>query len=375
MISGSQVPVLLACPESFAFDQVDYDTEAAAKGTEAHRILALRVESCDIGMPSGSTAEAWQAEHAIALDLSDGTARMLGRVVDRQYSVGPFEIPGAMDAFALEITSERRRGHIVDWKTGMAEVEAPARNAQMLFYAAALARAFELDSVVISIGRTLGKDARDCQPHFESEVVHSLELDAFFVRLREAYNRATRAKLNKSGPRSLRIGPHCLSCKAAACPAQQGMMAQARNGVELTTIGMRKGDAVLELMASVATAKKYQAMATAMLAAIASEGPVDVDGRPWGKYTTVGNEKVDSELASQIMHRRFAPNHLEVNCTKAGVERATKKRGLVGKEAAEYARAVINEFRSIGAMTRTTKTEIGFIPAQQLAGESDEEAA
>lgn len=370
MITASQLQRLIACPESYALPQVDRLSDAADAGTEAHKVLADRCARGDIDMPDGVPAHAWQTEHAFAVDMADGSARSLGIVINRDYAdVRPFEIAGTCDAFALEITSERRHGYVVDWKTGRTDVEHPSKNAQLLFYALAIARAYALDTVTVVVGRTYGIDPETTQPRYTSAVVDALDLDAFFVKLKMAYDKATAAKL-RGKVESVTAGPHCTYCKAFTnCPSVQGLVSFVGKSPTITT----QGGSMADLLTLIAQAKELARQGEAIVRSAAEREPIRLpSGELWGKYTTQGNEKIDDKLASQIVIRRLPANVLEVNCSKAAIERAVKATGVAGKDAAAQARSIVDEMRACGAVTRTMKTEYGVIPAQKLAGESEE---
>lgn len=367
MISASQLTRLIKCPGSYALPSSDRDTDASQRGTEHHEVLAKRVqEACaELKLP-GVPVAAWRAETSFALNVSDGTVQLLGQHLGRDYSkASPFDVIGTCDAFAVEITPQARHGYVVDWKTGHADLGKPESSHQLLFYALCIARFFALETVTIAFGRTYGRDPIDATPRYIAADVDIITLDAFASELIRAYHLATTAKMAavKGVQPHVVEGDHCTWCPARnSCPARMRLVEMVARAQGIST---REGYPVLYEFAQ--RLRGLLKDCEAALHAEAAANPIEFpDGRRWGKYTTQGNEKIDKALAQQVLIRHLPTNALELDVSKASIERMAKAAGDKAK-----AKAILDELRAMGAVQRGYKTEFGFIPDE---GEKEDAA-
>jgi PD-(D/E)XK nuclease superfamily len=145
MITASTLTRLRACTASAVLPKAENHNVWADAGQDEHETLA---EFGDDHQFAHLLPLQARAEVKLAYDVASRQGRVIGEGAGRDYGTpGPFEIVGSCDVLGVEL----RRVVILDWKTGFADVEPAATNAQLWFYALAAARALGKDEALVRI--------------------------------------------------------------------------------------------------------------------------------------------------------------------------------------------------------------------------------
>jgi hypothetical protein len=252
MFTPSQTHRVEKCPVSETLPHIQRETEYSAAGTTAHwfyqqirdlraqghalpaaRELALRqvedpeqlavLEALpleDPRMPSLDPA-AYTAELALALNLTTGAARVLGKGLTREQAhalAEPEEMVGIADLAAQAGT----KGVVLDLKFGHGRVPRAAVNLQTDTYLLMLTRALGLEEGLQGIVRVFGED------DVWTDVVErdSLELDDHLQRLRALARTVEELRARPPTERPQPVeGRHCDYCPAfLSCPAKMRLL-------------------------------------------------------------------------------------------------------------------------------------------------------
>lgn len=208
-ISGSALERVEACPVSGgALPSSGRTTEASLHGTENHakveRGLVDGVAHRPVVAEVLAGSSAYDAEVAFALDVEEGTARVLGVGLGRNYAgLRPGEIPLTTDLIV------RDRQEVWDWKSRK-RVTTPGDNLQLLAAGLACHLAFGWEEVKVGIGYL-------DNGHTEVATLGALELVAAQRRIQTLVRRAREAT-PETAPHT---GPWCEYCPSMSwCPAQ-----------------------------------------------------------------------------------------------------------------------------------------------------------
>lgn len=245
-ITGSKVPLVMACPASAALPEIDTPPgPPAVAGSIRHRYLELVGQGVD---PVEAAAEAPAefrpfllaidpekirrgavTEAAFALDWRHRRARYLGANLGRRYDqvdppLGPTELPLTIDIMGVDQAA--RRGLAEDWKTGRLRFGSPEQYGQTAAAAVAIAWAFDLDDV--DVGLLYVENATgEVFPSRGSLDLFAIE--AFADELEAAMGAVGEAKriVAAGGTPTVRPGDHCAFCPAfKACPAKTALIRQ-----------------------------------------------------------------------------------------------------------------------------------------------------
>jgi len=368
-ISGSALPLLQkfqwwARPEVIAPPQQP-PSEAMLIGTNVHR--AIECTLMGLPMPeldsdatdlfnewrqwwatSPLAGHKWNAEDAYAYDWMRDAARYIGTGMGRGYEVNATEIPGTIDAIALE----DEYAVIVDWKTGSSFGAGPADaqdNWQLRLYALMVARAHGIDTVHTHVVRIT--DAGVWQT---SATLDALDLDAVAAEVH-----ALVRSVPSSQPRS---GSHCARCKAVAvCPtttvAMDAIAPAAPVELKITSPD-QAASLLLRLRQVQAACETMEAMLKEYAANRNEEGIPLPSGKRWVRKSvdreSINLNGVENAEAIAAISMAGCESAIEskLTVTKAGIERIYKAQGLKGKELVSKVEALLAELRRIGA-TRT----------------------
>ena len=234
LFSASAAARVEACPGSLYLQAVSRTSEDAERGNGGHKFLELVAD----GIPKHLALEAIAPEYrdecaaidldatfsglvslrpevAYAIDVRDGSVRLLGSRLARAYVCGEYEVPGTVDLVATDVMSDVPVA--VDWKTGFADVPHPSVNLQVGFAAYCVAAESGAGEVEGRIAYHRGGGV----PRVERHRFDSWELDGFLERLQRIHAAALEARGRQT---TLRPGEHCRYCPAlASCDAQTGL--------------------------------------------------------------------------------------------------------------------------------------------------------
>lgn len=371
-ITGSTLPVLRKC-QWWAREDVQAPpalppSDAMLIGTEVHAaiegVLTKRDVklSTDDGMDlfrewmqwwgtSPLAANQWKAEVAYAYDVQRDAARLIGENVGRGYEVSASEIPGTIDALALD----DEHAHVVDWKTTSGFGAGPADaedNWQLRLYALMVARAHRVDSVTIHVVRITTNGVTST-----SHTLDSLELDAVAHEVQ---------RLVKSVPTALpKPGSHCHRCRAVAvCPTTNDATTAIAPPapIKLEINDDNAGSLLMKLRQVQAACEQLEGALKLYAANKNEEGIRLPTGKRWVRVG-VDRESINlngdaNAMGIAIISMAGAEKALEpkISVSKAGIERELKAQGLKGKELREKLDNVMSELRAAGA-TRTTTVD------------------
>lgn len=245
-ISGSKLPIVLACPSAPALPQIDTPPgPPAVAGTIRHRYLELVGQGV---APVEAAAEAPAefrpfllaidpdairrgvvTEAAFALDWRARSARYLGANLGRRYDLvdpplGPTEIPLTIDVLGVDVGA--RRGLAEDWKTGRTRYGSPERYAQTAAAAAAAALVWDLDLVDVGL---LYVDNASGEVWPSRGSLDTWAIEAFLDDLEGAMDAVGEARriVAAGGTPNVTPGDHCDHCPAfKACPAKTALIRQ-----------------------------------------------------------------------------------------------------------------------------------------------------
>lgn len=361
MITASALPRLLNCPASEVLPRADTASEWADAGHDEHAELA---EQTLAGMLPDVLARFVplhpRVEVAVAFDVATGAARVLGENIGRSYGdLAPFEIAGSIDVLGLDGDAVV----VLDWKTGMRDVEPAATNAQLHFYALAACRALGRDRAIIRIVYTQRGTCDQAE-------IDALELADFAARLTALH--ATVARLRSAQQLDTREGSWCRHCQSkASCPSKKALLVQIATGEIAPALTPEVARvAALKVLAAeqiVEDAKKR------LNQYVVENGPLDLgDGRMYGRYVRPGNERINGSVALRAIREvcgelvgDFEAEAVEVKATKAGIKRAAK---AVGQPQLE--KAVMGRIRALGGVDKAPDT----MPIGEYAAEKYEAA-
>jgi hypothetical protein len=248
----SKLQLAAECPGSHALPWTQSGSRAARSGTVLHKYTrdyrelgeerAVELVPADMrdaaagwhldGIPLDPQSTA--SEVAFALDLEMGTARELGRDLDRQYEEAgarPDEIVGAADLVSLVVGAGGRVERVIvgDLKTGWRWVPGPRDNWQIrgLVLAAALAYGAEDAEGRIYHRREDGSGGTEIAPFDAFDLAETLD------GLRGIRRRILHAAAEVDAGRrpQLREGPWCTFCPSLPdCPVKRDMLVTLATG-------------------------------------------------------------------------------------------------------------------------------------------------
>ena len=371
-ITGSTLPVLRKCQwwarEDVVAPPALPPSDAMLIGTEVHAAIENTLTKRDVKLSTDDgmdlfrewqqwwrtsplAANQWKAEVAYAYDVQRDDARLIGENVGRGYEVSASEIPGTIDALALD----DEHAHVVDWKTTSGFGPGPADaedNWQLRLYALMVARAHRVDSVTIHVVRITTNGVTST-----SHTLDSLELDAVAHEVQ---------RLVQSVPTALpQSGSHCHRCRAVAvCPTTNAATTAIAPPapIKLEINDDNAGSLLMKLRQVQAACEQLEGALKLYAANKNEEGIRLPTGKRWVR-TSVDRESINlngdaNAMGIAIISMAGAEKALEpkISVSKAGIERELKAAGLKGKELREKLDNVMSELRAAGA-TRTTTVD------------------
>ena len=236
--TASQLERAAICPGSAALPHVQNITPAAERGTAIHAFLQRAAsvgrdaalvdvpndwrpacEAIDLDSLPQVDASAYAAEVALAFNLTDGTARELGRNIGRDYTIAGDEMAGTADVLAVA----QRSALVGDFKSGRGHVSRARDNWQLKFLVLAACRAYGRergDAVIIRL-------RENDEPWFDHAEFDAFDLDEIESQLGNVVADIIDARADVAAGHlpKLVTGDHCRYCASFThCPAQTGLM-------------------------------------------------------------------------------------------------------------------------------------------------------
>lgn len=368
MITASALPRLLNCSASAALPRAENANVWADAGHDEHAELATQALAGELpDRLARFVPPSPRVEVKLAYDVSTGVARVIGEGNDdRRYGdIAPFEIAGSCDLLGVEGDAVV----VLDWKTGMRDVEPAATNGQLRFYGLAAARALGKERAILRIVYT---QTGRCD---EAEM-DVFDMAAFATELRTLHGRVAHLRTLPREQLETREGSWCRHCASKSqCPSKNALLVQIASG-GLAEIGdstmtperaRNACEQVLRIESLVADAKAR------LNAYVTTTGPIDLgDGRAYGRYIRAGNERIDGHVALRVIREvcgelvdPFEGEAVEVKVTKAGIKRAAKAVG-----APQLEKAVLGRVRALGGIANAPDT----MPVGEFRPEKNEAA-
>lgn len=347
MITASALQRLRNCPSSAVLPRAENHNVWAEAGHDAHEELAVFTEDHPFAHLLPPQA---RAEVKLSYDVATRTGRIIGEGAGRDYGTpGPFEIVGSCDVLGVESD----RVVIIDWKTGFADVEPAATNAQLWFYALAAARALGKSQAFIAVVYTQSRRVDSCD-------IDALELAEFASSLERLHAQVGERHVTRQRGEQLetREGSWCKHCASKPyCPSKTALLARLSDP-SLTVIGetaMTREKAAHAYEQIVRVEQLVKDARKRLETYVEENGPIDLgNGRMYGRYVRNGNERLDGDVAMQAIAevvgesaKEFVSVAIERKTTKAAIERAAKQLGCKRGTAP----AVVRKIRELGGAT------------------------
>lgn len=354
MISSSKLDLVSECEGSLTLPWRDEPTVYSEAGTERHAGDELAINAGDVPEEYESRwpGLTWRAESAYVYDISSDTSTHRGYGIGRRYGdVGPFEVPGTIDA--------EGRGPgvlvVVDRK-GFEEQSPAAVHRQVRFLALAASRHQPAGRIVVAIRPEVGPmDVAELDPGFDLDVI------AHDIKQLVIQSARVRSDARSGKPVEFRTGRHCRWCPAfAACPKQAELQALVKLEDDHPDLALQTfvddetAADVYELYKRIGILHKRIGQ---QLYAHAAVRPIPLaSGKMFGKFDKLGNERLSGDVVYEVVKSHFgqavADAAVERHATKTKLATALKgKRGAV--------KTVLAEVRALGGATRKAGEDIG----------------
>jgi hypothetical protein len=333
-----------------ALELMPLDEREACAAVELERLPAAKPES-------------YAAEVAFAFNWRTGTARELGRGLDRAYDCRvdeACEIPGTADVVGLTPT------HVIvlDYKSGWADLGDVANNLQLLGLGLAAARAYGREDAFVGILRL----RPDGTPWFDVVELGPMELDAAEVRIRGICEAAEKVRLAEHF--DVQEGLWCRHCAAFdSCPAKVRLAASlaypARVQDSIPTLTVESVPAVLDRLAAI---KEVVARVEDSVREFARVNPVPLPGgKVYGAVQVVEESPMPLEGAA-VLREKFGeaaavealvqpPPKMSWASIERGLRAHMREQGLT-RGIDELKRAAREALRAAGAVEESRSVQV-----------------
>jgi hypothetical protein len=365
IVTASALPRLFKCIASGVLPKLDVASKDADAGNQRHREMADAIIGKEFHKLPDEVRELVagldvDAEVAMGYDVASGRARVIGYNIGRAYGEpGPFEVVGSTDLIAVG----NGRLVVLDWK-GHMSVGAPADNEQLMFYALAASRIYNIETVELVVAHIA-----DSNSNIYKATVDAFDLDAFAASLRELFARAASAK-----PEDAIEGPHCHNCNSAEhCPRRQALaldLAAPTTETRIAYLDLNDDEVAADAYEFAGRVRMLLRRLDTRLYARAGERPFAIaDGKMFGKVVKAGNRELDGRKVFDIIKElhgiEVANKAVTMEATQKSIEEALKTavpRGA-GKGAKDK---VMTELEKSGGVTRRPKVTIEEFDAPTL---------
>lgn len=268
-----------------------------------------------------------EAEVALALDVSTGGARVLGKGLNRGYLslIQPEEIPGTADVVRVEPDSV----FVADYKTGR-NVHRASESWQMKMLGLMAARAFGRDVAVVQI---IHLDV-DGSVHKNMEIFDEWDLQEIMSKVVAAVKKIRSLRETGVTIGDVVEGPWCRYCPSfRSCPAKVSLL----NHLVATTDEELAGQAKAHLTESNAgqayemwrRMKRVVDEVGAAIHAYAESSPIDLgEGKVYGPRETA-RESLDPGKVIRAVKKHLGEDYIldsvKLTATKAHLNRAIRR--------------------------------------------------
>lgn len=306
------------------------------------------------------------AEMAFAYNPMEGTSRVLGVGIDRQYSaagVTEDEIPLSLDVVGLDDPKSPSIGFIADYKSGWSKRTPAAKNWQLRGGALALARHYDLDIVRVQLIHL----HEDRPAYRDRASFDAADLAMFEAEARAQWKIALADRELGELPDCTQ-GSWCNFCPSYhSCPAKTALIrAVISDDIETRLSGLTDEELALAFK-KMKSAKQTLDRIDSAMHAIAAQRPILLERRAdgteewFGMTTVVGNLKIDGPKARDVVREMLDEKAVDevskFSVTQKLLKEAIKARVPYG-QAESKLRAVIDEMKKRGAATKPTKHDV-----------------
>jgi phage recombination protein Bet len=360
----------------------DEPGEPAERGTVIHAFLedcslagreaALRVvpekyhDACE-AIDTEALPTELDHEVAFAYDWQAGTARYLGRGLNREYGkLGETEIPITLDVFGVH--SESLLCYDGDYKTGWGDVTEAKHNPQLRLGMLAACRHYGRDGGVIEILRV-----REGSVWRDTATIDEFDLAEEAARCKKTMEESHSLKLAFDsgmipGEADVNPGTHCTYCRSFDyCPAQQQLAVEVLDGnlaleVESAWAGALTAESAPEAYRKFKQAKVLVKRMSDILHAYAKKHPIELgNGKVFGEREKRGNEKLDGGTAYAQMLRLYGRVAADASTKKTTTKKALREalRPIEDEDSlAVREKKVLAAIREAGGSKRTSSKKV-----------------
>lgn len=370
-ITGSKLPLVMACPASAALPQIDNPVGApAVRGKDAHRFLELVAEIGRDEALLSSPAEMRPflagidvdrlpthllPEAAFALDWHRRSARFLGSGLGRDYppQESPTEIMLTIDLLGVSDTAVI----VEDYKTGRTRYGNPERFAQLL--AAALAACWVHGKDTAHVGLIYVDKHGEVWP--VRGVVDMWDLETFAAELEIAMGAVgeARALTSRGGTPDVTPGDHCEYCPAfRACPDKIALVKHLPEHIgAVEQPGYLAPSRLADTWKRIAQIRDIVNRIEEEVRACSMREPIDLGGGWELGPKEITRESFDGRIARDVIAGMLGPEVADaavtLEVTKSAIEKeATRYRNDKGGKDADGKRIVLASKSGDGLLDR-----------------------
>lgn len=375
MFRGSAIERILACHASEVLPHSD-DVEGAyaGQGRATHEYL----ERVDPANPSAALAEVpeeyrdqcelldldalplgpeYRREVSMSFDVTSGVASE----APRDYAGLPHtHIPCTADVVGVSEDSV----YIADYKTGRGARQPAGKAPQLLFGALCATRIHGKNTAIVEY-IDLSNPTR---PYRDTATVGYFELEEFAAEVTAAWVAVEQMRQGNAVPTEFNEGSHCRYCPAfEACPAKRKMLARIESTdlereVEMSWAGSLTPASAPTAYQQWQMVKQLEKRMSDIIYSYASQHDIVLpDGKRFGKRTVQGNEKLDGQVAYDVIAAEYgaelALETVQLTCTKAAMKRSLKTVCPTGGVASAE-RALLKRIKDEGGISRKQSERI-----------------
>jgi hypothetical protein len=307
----------------------------------------------------------WDSEVAVALNVANDTARLLGVKSRRYGTLSEHELPGTADLVGLDPDGETLM--VLDVKTGRYWHGRPGDHLQLLSYARALALIYGRSRVRVGwLYVRRAKEPKEQEPPLlVVDELDFFQLEAAGARIRDVVG--TVEWMRATNTVKPFVGRHCTYCPAfRTCPAHtQMLVAFQRNDMDVAKAALgytiEKSSIPLAFERVKAMRDLLDRVEHELEEAVRAVGKIPTRNGKVLANVMESRETLVANVARGIIDRTFGPGaaaaviETKETITKKAVMELVSKRVAVTKEPkGAFAEAVFNEIRAAGGTKKSS---------------------
>jgi len=386
--SASNLSRCLACPASYALPQTpDEASESALRGTEIHAYLEQHVNrDHDPSAAQGELelsddtaeyvqrldpTEALQGREVVAAEVTftytprTDKAAQLAKEVKVDYRNSEEFIGGTAD---LVLKEPDGRWVILDWKSGT-NVEHPAENKQLLFFATCLRAIYGKDTPVsgeIAFLDPITGKITLVRANYSVEATDAFK-KALWAALEEMKRAEGTLSRGQALTKGLKTGPHCKYCPAfSLCPQQRHLAQSIAAGAVLGIVPQKGSIMVMSPKAAGVAWQRLKELRQLLaqveweLRCYAEDTPIELPNGGTISVKQTQRESLSAEIARKVLTEQGGKELAEA-ASSYSVSKASIKRGLkaLGKpNGAKDMNLLLEQLAARGGIVKTMGTRL-----------------